>query len=162
MVEIRLNQTQETIGAADSLVAGLEVEFRRWNNEVEVMGRDLKVVSNIFLDIYILYMSFPKGRMISFQMVPNDSLLASAFIVYLSSAPEDLRRHLMEKWQILLDDGGGGGSGRKFDLKRFLSSERQMLRWRTEGLPSDQLSVENAMCILNSQQSVFIVDPSNR
>ena len=43
MVEIRLNQTQETIGAADSLVAGLEVEFRRWNNEVEVMGRDLKV-----------------------------------------------------------------------------------------------------------------------
>ena len=107
-------------------------------------------------------MSFLKDRMILFQMVPNDSLLASAFIVYLSSAPEDLRRHLMEKWQILLDDGGGGGSGRKFDLKRFLSSERQMLRWRTEGLPSDQLSVENAMCILNSQQSVFIVDPSNR
>ena len=107
-------------------------------------------------------MSFLKGRIILFQMVPNDSLLASAFIVYLSSAPEDLRRHLMEKWQILLDDGGGGDSGRKFDLKRFLSSERQMLRWRTEGLPSDQLSVENAMCILNSQQSVFIVDPSNR
>ena len=55
MVEIRLNQTQETIGAADSLVAGLEVEFRRWNNEVEVMGRDLKVTSNICLDIYPLH-----------------------------------------------------------------------------------------------------------
>ena len=55
MAEIRLNQTQETIGAADSLVAGLEVEFRRWNNEVEVMGRDLKVMSNICLDIYPLH-----------------------------------------------------------------------------------------------------------
>ena len=50
----------------------------------------------------------------------------------------------------------------KFDMKRFLSSERQMLSWRTEGLPSDQVSVENAMCILNSRQSAFIVDPSNR
>ena len=111
--------------------------------------------------IFALISSVLQDQIILFQMVPNDSLLASAFIVYLSSAPEDLRRQLMEKWQILLDDGGGG-SGRKFDLKRFLSSERQMLRWRTEGLPSDQLSVENAMCILNSQQSVFIVDPSNR
>ena len=66
MVEIRLNQTQETIGAADSLVAGLEVEFRRWNNEVEVMGRDLQVMSNICLDpLHIIFKRpndfFPDG-----------------------------------------------------------------------------------------------------
>ena len=58
-VEIRLNKTQETIDAADSLVAGLEVEFKRWNEEVKVMDQDLK-------------------------MIPTYSLLASAFIVYLS------------------------------------------------------------------------------
>ena len=100
--------------------------------------------------------------------------------VCFSSAPEDVRRHLMEKWQVMLEVRKG-----LFDLKRFLSSERQMLHWRTEGLPSDQvklsfpsfsrasncnddlmishqLSVENAMSILNCRQSVFIVDPSNR
>ena len=74
-VEIRLSKTQETIDAADSLVAGLEVEYTRWNKEVQAMDEDLK-------------------------MVPTFSLLAAAFIVYLSGAPEDIRRRLMEQWKV--------------------------------------------------------------
>ena len=41
-------------------------------------------------------------------------------------------------------------------------SEREILLWRSEGLPSDNLSVENAMCILQSLASPFLVDPSTR
>jgi len=35
-----------------------------------------------------------------------------------------------------------------FDLRRFLSSEREQLQWKAEGLPSDDLSMENALIIL--------------
>ena len=129
-VEINLNKTKATIGAADSLVAGLEGEFERWNREVQVMEEDL-------------------------EKIPLFSLLAAAFLVYLSNAAEDVRKRRMEKWQVMLNIS-------KFDLKRFLSSEREMLQWRAEGLPSDQLSIENALCILQSQQSVFLIDPSTR
>ena len=61
----------------------------------------------------------------------------------------------MEKWQVSLGI-------KRFDLKRFLSSEREMLQWRAEGLPSDDLSIENAMCILQSKQSPYLIDPSSR
>merc|ERR1719215_2067503 len=37
-----------------------------------------------------------------------------------------------------------------------------MLQWRSEGLPSDQLSVENALCVLQAQMSPYLIDPSAR
>ena len=129
-IEFHLNKTKEIIGSADSLVEGLEGEFQRWNDEVEVMEKDL-------------------GK------IPLHSLLAAAFLTYLSNAPEDIRKRCMEKWQVSLGI-------KRFDLKRFLSSEREMLQWRAEGLPSDDLSVENAMCILKSKQSPYLIDPSSR
>ena len=99
-------------------MAGLEGEFARWNSEVESMSGDL-------------------------EKIPQFSLLGSAFLVYLSNAPEDERKRAMEKWQAALGI-------KKFDLNHFLASEREILQWRSEGLPSDNLSVENAMCILQS------------
>ena len=129
-IEIHLNKSKETIGSADSLVEGLEGEFERWNKEVEVMEKDL-------------------GK------IPLYSLLAAAFLTYLSNAPEDIRKKCIEKWQVSLGI-------KRFDPKRFLSSEREMLQWRAEGLPSDDLSIENAMCILQSKQSPYLIDPSSR
>ncbi|TRY75069.1 hypothetical protein TCAL_08574 [Tigriopus californicus] len=129
-VEIHLNKTKETITAADSLVEGLEGEFTRWNQEVESMTEDL-------------------------ERVPQFSLLGSAFLVYLSNAPENERKRFLGAWQEMLGIN-------KFDLNHFLSSERDILQWRSEGLPSDNLSVENAMCILQSILSPYLIDPSSR
>ena len=36
----------------------------------------------------------------------------------------------------------------EFDLRKFLSSESEQLEWKSEGLPSDQLSIENALIVL--------------
>lgn len=36
----------------------------------------------------------------------------------------------------------------EFDLRRFLCTESEQLIWKSEGLPSDDLSVENAIVIL--------------
>ncbi len=130
ITEIALNKTKETIEAADGLVAGLESEFHRWNEEVQSMEGDL-------------------------EKVPFFCVLGAAFIVYLSNAPEDVRKKYMEKWKSMLGI-------KRFDLKRFLSSEREMLQWRSEGLPSDDLSIENAMCVLQAQLSPYLIDPSSR
>ncbi len=129
-VEIHLNKTKETIAAADSLVEGLEGEYERWNADVSTMEEDL-------------------------AKIPQFSLLGAAFLVYLSNAPEDLRRERMDAWRTLLGI-------KRFDLNHFLSSEREILQWRSEGLPSDNVSVENALCIMQSLQSPYLVDPSSR
>ena len=35
-----------------------------------------------------------------------------------------------------------------------------MLTWKAEGLPSDDLSVENAVVLLHTQQVPLVIDPS--
>jgi dynein heavy chain 2 len=47
-----------------------------------------------------------------------------------------------------------------FDLRRFMSSESEMLTWKAEGLPADELSMQNGVAILNSIAPPLIIDPS--
>ena len=83
------------------------------------------------------------------KQLPVNSLLASAFITYLSYAPEDVRQSLMAEWQDLF-------GMKNFSFTSFLGSEKDQLQWLSEGLPSDQLSVQNALIIL--QVMVVIIN----
>ena len=73
--------------------------------------------------------------------LPKRALLAAAFVTYLSSAPEDVRKTFLTGWMDMMGVHG-------FDLRRFLSTESEQLIWKAEGLPSDDLSMENALVIL--------------
>ncbi|KAK3929891.1 Cytoplasmic dynein 2 heavy chain 1 [Frankliniella fusca] len=92
--------------------------------------------------------------------LPVSSLLAAASIVYLSSSPENVRKSYLEEWQ----DKFGLSS---FHLAKFLASQRQQLQWQAEGLPSDQLSIQNAVTIMQiaslecgTMMRPLLVDPS--
>ncbi|KAL2095874.1 hypothetical protein ACEWY4_008022 [Coilia grayii] len=87
--------------------------------------------------------------------LPKRAQLAAAFITYLSAAPEDQRRASLQAW---MEDSGL----QKFDLRHFLCTESEQLIWKGEGLPSDDLSMENALVILQSCACPFLIDPSSR
>ncbi|XP_075905861.1 cytoplasmic dynein 2 heavy chain 1 [Nelusetta ayraudi] len=87
--------------------------------------------------------------------LPMRAMLAAAFITYLSAAPEDRRRHCLESWMAQC-------GLQKFDLRSFLCSESEQLIWKSQGLPSDDLSMENALVILQSAACPFLIDPSSR
>ncbi|KAK7812802.1 LOW QUALITY PROTEIN: hypothetical protein U0070_019828, partial [Myodes glareolus] len=84
--------------------------------------------------------------------LPKRAQLAAAFITYLSAAPEGLRKNYLEEWT----------KAAEFDLRRFLCTESEQLIWKSEGLPSDDLSVENAIVILQSRVCPFLIDPSSQ
>ncbi|XP_019385809.1 PREDICTED: cytoplasmic dynein 2 heavy chain 1 [Crocodylus porosus] len=87
--------------------------------------------------------------------LPKRAQLAAAFITYLSAAPEDQRKASLDEWTK-------SARLEKFDLRRFLCTESEELIWKSEGLPSDDLSIENALVILQSQICPFLIDPSSR
>ncbi|KAI5098641.1 cytoplasmic dynein 2 heavy chain 1, partial [Silurus meridionalis] len=89
------------------------------------------------------------------KTLPKRVQLAAAFITYLSATPEDQRRATLHSW---MEHAGL----QKFDLRRFLCSESEQLIWKSEGLPSDDLSIENALVILQSVACPFLIDPSSR
>ncbi|XP_010008233.1 PREDICTED: cytoplasmic dynein 2 heavy chain 1-like, partial [Nestor notabilis] len=74
-------------------------------------------------------------------MLPKRAQLAAAFITYLSAAPEDQRKTSLDEWTK-------SAGLEKFNLRRFLCTESEELVWKSEGLPSDDLSIENALVIL--------------
>jgi dynein heavy chain 2 len=66
--------------------------------------------------------------------------LSAAVVTYLSSKSEDERKEFLESWKQKV-------GLEKFDFRRFMCTESQLLTWKLEGLPSDQLSVENSIVI---------------
>ena len=87
--------------------------------------------------------------------IPFYALISSGFLIYLSDKPENIRNSMIRNWCSLFDV-------KDLDLKHFLSSEQEMLQWRADGLPSDDLSIENAITILKSTEYPYIVDPSKQ
>ena len=88
------------------------------------------------------------------EQLPARSQLAAGFITYLGCQPEDIRRKYLNKWcqMVGIED---------FDLKKFLSSESEQLVWKGEGLPSDVLSMDNALVILKVRKGFCCVNGSS-
>ena len=82
------------------------------------------------------------------ETLPKKAQIAAGFITYLSSAPEDERRERIATWTEL-------AGLEHFDMRRFLSTESEQLTWKAEGLPSDDLSMENAVVILQVSDALL-------
>ena len=129
-LRIEVEKEEEIITAAENLVGKLEGEHRRWSDQVVELDQELK-------------------------QLPWRSLLAAAFITYLSKSPEDERRAKIAEW---VEHTGL----ESFNLRQFLSTESEQLKWKLEGLPSDDVSMENALMILQGELVPFLIDPSQR
>lgn len=81
------------------------------------------------------------------------ALLSSAFITYLGGANEIIRDSTLKEWTSACHIN-------EFNFRRFLCSESQLLTFKKEGLPADDLSQENAIIIMNSNKTPLVIDPA--
>jgi len=149
-LNIKLQETEQTLDKAQHLLGQLGGEQERWS----LQAKELKKVMG---------------------SLPMRILLSAAFVTYLGRTPEDVREKELQVWSsdfCMLNEKKSeskedddkeqeGISG--FDVKRIMSSESEMLVWKSqEGLPGDGLSMENAIIILNSPETrcPFIIDPA--
>ena len=89
------------------------------------------------------------------EKLPTQSIIAAGFLVYLSKSPEDERAKKLNQWKDIVNL-------KTFELRRFLSTEKEQLLWKSEGLPADDLSIENVLIILQGQSCPLLIDPSQR
>ena len=123
----------ETLDKAEGLIGQLSGEQQRWKAQAGQIRRDI-------------------------ALLPMKMLLAAGFSTYLAKEPEDVRAQMIRHWQ---DITGTSESG-TFAFKRIMSTESELLQWKGMGLPSDDLSQENALVITNSSDRVpFIIDPAS-
>lgn len=130
-LKVALAKTTETLNAAQLLLSKLGGERSRWEAQV-------------------------KGLSAGLDALTFNSMLAAGVVAYLGACPEDVRAQMMNEWKNKI----GSADVAAFELGSFLSSESEFLKWKSEGLPSDELSLQNALMIENSCQTPFIIDPN--
>jgi dynein heavy chain len=89
----------------------------------------------------------------------GDVLLASAFVSYIGAFSAKFRLNLWKNiWipnihalKIPITEG--------ITPLKILTSESKMAQWKNEGLPADQMSLENASIITSSARWPLLIDP---
>jgi dynein heavy chain 2 len=162
----RVIKLKEGLEQVDSKVAALKDDFSVRTREAETLKNGLERAMEIMQRAQgLLEKLSGEGQRWSQQhkdieesllMLPKNALLAAAFIVYLAGAPEDTRKEMMRSWTavIQLDND--------FDFNQVMSTESEQLVWKSQGLPSDQLSIENAIVLLNNASTNLMIDPSGQ
>jgi dynein heavy chain len=118
-----LTKQKETIeiqlGRAEKLVVGLADEAERWTQTVKVLDVDLiNLVGNI--------------------------ILAAGYISYVGPFTAKYRDGLLKRWMKFATSKGIPFSS-DFAVDRILGDPVQIREWNIQGLPADDLSIENAI-----------------
>lgn len=135
LAKIQLNR-------AELLANGLNVEAERWSIKKKELGASLiNLIGNI--------------------------LISAAYIAYLGPFTSNYRKNLIQEW-VKMFCSKGIPTHTDFSLKKYhwiiysvLTDDAQVQAWSQNNLPIDQLSIENAICILNTKKYPLIIDPQN-
>ncbi|KAJ3309792.1 Cytoplasmic dynein 2 heavy chain 1 [Boothiomyces sp. JEL0838] len=152
LVDRKVEALREDFGSktreAESLRAGLE-------RAMEIMTRAQGLLEKLSGEGKRWNIQFQELET-HLKQLPRNAMLSAAFIVYLAGASEDQRQSAIEKWSMITT------LSEPFDFRSVMSSESEQLIWKTEGLPADNLSIENAIIILSCKTTPLLIDPSGQ
>lgn len=88
-------------------------------------------------------------------------LLSAAFLTYAGCYDQNYREQLWQWWSDHLESAG---IAYKSDLSfiEYLSTADERLQWQAESLPSDHLSVENAIMLQRFNRYPLVIDPTGQ
>ncbi|KAM6931388.1 dynein axonemal heavy chain 10 [Xenentodon cancila] len=123
--------------AADKLISGLSSENERWTKELE----DLKQQR-----VYLL----------------GDCLISAAFLSYEGAFSWDFRNEMV--YQVWVRDVQERGIplSQPFKVENLLTDEVEISRWGSEGLPPDELSVQNGILTTRGSRFPMCIDPQEQ
>ncbi|VDP76010.1 unnamed protein product [Echinostoma caproni] len=123
--------------AADKLINGLSSEEVRWRRDME----ELKVKRVKLL---------------------GDCVLGAAFLSYVGAFSWEYRKRMVyDEWQSWLVDREVPLS-QPFRLEDILTNDVEVSKWNSEGLPPDELSVQNGILTVRASRFPLCIDPQEQ
>ncbi|KAJ3215292.1 Cytoplasmic dynein 2 heavy chain 1 [Dinochytrium kinnereticum] len=161
----RVSKLKEALAAVDKNVTALREDFGSKTRDAETLRSNLeKASATIKASQGLLEKLSGEGKRWQAQVkaiyenvssLTKNALLSAAFITYLTPASEDLRQKCVGEWKQMC-------GVQEYDFRKAMSTESEQLLWKSQGLPSDLLSFENAIAILNGKCTPLIIDPSSQ
>jgi len=136
-LEDQARSTQEKMAAANSLIRSLAGEKKRWQADALLFAEDKK------------------------KLVGNCAI-ACAFLSYLGPFNHEFRRKLMEQYFYKDCTNSGIPVSKDLDLNKFLVDDGTIAEWNSQGLPKDDLSIQNALLITSASRYPLLIDPQGQ
>ena len=127
------NKAKLQLQRAEQLIAGLEDETKRWTESSKLLSENQK------------------------NMV-GDLLLAASYISYIGPFSVEFRHKLHKAWASQIK-AAGISLAPNYDIVKVLSDELTVREWQMNGLPSDSLSIENALLVTRTHKWPLMIDP---
>lgn len=125
------------LNAAERLISGLSSERARWGNELEEL-------------------SSKRRRLM------GDCLLCAAFLSYLGAFTFDFRHQLLEQTWVKDIVSKGVPATTPFRIETLLTDEVEISKWTAEGLPADELSIQNGILTTRASRFPLCIDPQQQ
>uniref|UniRef100_A0A8D3BG74 AAA+ ATPase domain-containing protein n=1 Tax=Scophthalmus maximus TaxID=52904 RepID=A0A8D3BG74_SCOMX len=123
--------------AADKLISGLSSENERWTQDLEEL----------------------KQRRVRLL---GDCLISAAFLSYEGAFNWDFRNEMVYRVWVMDVQERGIPLSLPFKLESLLTDEVEISRWGSEGLPPDELSVQNGILTTRGSRFPMCIDPQQQ
>lgn len=128
---------ERRLASADRLIHGLEFESVRWRKDAERLLKER-------------------------HHLVGDCLIAAAFLSYVGAFPGVLRkRMLLEDWSLNATCRNIPLS-EPLNLESLLATEVEVAEFRADGLPGDELSIQNGILATISSRFPLFIDPQEQ
>lgn len=134
LLKIEFTKTEDLLNKARSLLSKLTGEKIRWQNQIN----ELKIQN---------------------EMIPYNCVYASAFVTYLGFYNESIRENISILWREIILQSNNSLASSLIPINKFLLTESETLRLKSQELPTDDLSLQNAIIIQNTIKTALIIDP---
>ncbi|XP_032594376.1 dynein axonemal heavy chain 6 [Drosophila grimshawi] len=136
LIQDNVDLTYGRINRAGRLTSALADEQVRWRETVKSLTADL-------------------------GCVPGDVLVAAACVAYLGAFSNQYRRDMSQLWVEKCREYSIASS-KEFNLLKVLGDPYEMRQWNVDGLPKDNISIENGIYATRALRWALMIDPQEQ
>ena len=159
------------VAQLETSIAQYKTDYASLIRDVETLKTEMKTVSTKVERAEILVKSLSveserwektsEGFQSILRSLVGDGLLMAAFLTYAGFFDFKTRLSLLSKWKHMLDVLGIEFRD-DLGILETLSKASERLEWQGQGLPGDQLSLENGVILEHTVRFPFVIDPSGQ
>ncbi|GAA97827.1 uncharacterized protein L969DRAFT_96169 [Mixia osmundae IAM 14324] len=135
-LKTEMDRVESKVGRSIGLLGSLESERQRWEHSSATFDAQMHTMA-------------------------GDTLLSAAFLAYAGYFDQSHRQSLWRIWARQLEDSAIAFK-QDLSLTEFLSTADERLQWQANGLPSDDLCIENAVIISRARRYPLVIDPTGQ
>ncbi|XP_032581827.1 dynein heavy chain 6, axonemal [Drosophila sechellia] len=166
-----LRQKQKELAAVEAKIQGLRDSLEEKQREFQVIQDNVDLtygrinragrLTSALSDEQVRWRETVKSLTGDLACVPGDVLVAAACVAYLGAFSHEYRRDMSALWVTKCREHKIPSSP-EFNLLKVLGDPYEMRQWNVDGLPKDNISIENGIYATRALRWALMIDPQEQ